>query len=84
MKKDGSCSECGADWRGKPIPERDRAAGYYGDPSTAPTHYSRLIGVELPYDNPNHYDGVSFWRCPDCGAQWDRFTGELVPAEAAA
>ena len=43
-----------------------------------PRYYSRLIGIQLPYDDPNHFDGVSFWRCPDCGAQWNRFTEELV------
>jgi transposase-like protein len=34
--------------------------------------YSRCIGIEVQ----GGYDGVSYWRCPDCGAEWDRFTGE--------
>jgi uncharacterized C2H2 Zn-finger protein len=32
--------------------------------------YTRCIGVL------GGYDGVSYWRCPDCGAEWDRWTGE--------
>lgn len=72
MKDYGPCIECGADWRGEPIPEESRRKGYYGDP--APTHYSRLIGIEVP----GLYDGVSFWRCPDCGATWDRWSGHMV------
>jgi hypothetical protein len=35
--------------------------------------YSRLIGIEIP----EKYDGVSFWRCPDCTTEWDRFTGMI-------
>jgi uncharacterized C2H2 Zn-finger protein len=34
--------------------------------------YTRCIGVEVL----GGYDGVSYWRCPDCGAEWDRWTGE--------
>lgn len=40
------------------------------------TCFSRLFGIELPYDDPNHYDGVSYWQCPDCHFTWDRFTGK--------
>ena len=39
--------------------------------------YSRLIGIE----DPKVYDGVSWWRCPDCGATWSRWTGELEDSE---
>jgi hypothetical protein len=35
-----------------------------------PYRFSRLIGVELL----GGYDGVSRWRCPDCSAEWDRFS----------
>lgn len=64
------CPECKADWRASKIPEASRHL--YGNSEW----FSRLIGVELPYDHPDHYDGVSFWRCPDCGSQWNRFTGQ--------
>jgi hypothetical protein len=36
--------------------------------------YTRCIGVEIQ----GKYDGVSFWRCPDCKVQWDRWTGARV------
>lgn len=72
------CPECGLSWRGEPIPQEYIDKGYYGPPETASTHYSLLIGVELAYDDPNHYDGVSYWLCPHCGATWDRFSKELV------
>lgn len=78
VKDKGPCPECGADWRDKPIPEEYRLSGCYGPPDTAPTHYSRLIGVEYAYDHPHHYDGVSEWMCPDCGARWSRWTEELL------
>lgn len=70
----GPCPACGESWQAGRIPEESRAAGHYGDPETAPTHYSRLIGIE----SDGHYDGVSQWMCPDCGAKWNRFTGERV------
>lgn len=69
-----TCPACHSDWRGPLIPPEQRHL-YEG---TQP-HFSRLIGVELPYDHPEHYDGVSRWCCPDCGQQWNRWTGEKVP-----
>ena len=55
----------------------------YPEPDTepctcVPRYYSNLVGIELPYNDPNHYDGVSYWQCPACCARWDRFTGVLV------
>jgi len=60
------CPKCKSDFVGTPIPEQYRKLGYYGD--NPPSHYSRLIGVEVP-----SYDGISFWQCPDCKHQWSRF-----------
>lgn len=34
--------------------------------------YSRVVGVEV---SPI-YDGVLFWRCPECGGYWHRFPAE--------
>ena len=45
----------------------------YGWTPETPKRFSKLIGVELPYGHPDHYDGVSFWRCPECAYQWSRF-----------
>lgn len=62
------CPFCKADLRGEPIPEEHRE--HYGNE----THFSRLIGIEIL----GGYDGVSYWRCPDCNAEWDRWTGKLI------
>ena len=42
-----------------------------------PYRWSGLIGVELSYDHPRHYDGVSYWMCPECKTTWNRFTNEI-------
>lgn len=42
------------------------------------THYSRVIGVEYGYDSPERYDGVSEWRCPDCGRREGRWSGKVL------
>lgn len=60
---DRYCPHCGADLQGEPIPAEVRDC--YGNA----THYYRTIGVEIR----GVYDGVLFWRCPDCGAEWHRF-----------
>ena len=36
--------------------------------------YSRIVGIE----DPNLYDGVSYWKCPDCSGVWSRFTGKVL------
>jgi ribosomal protein L37AE/L43A len=86
-----TCPECGSDWRAGQIRPESAVKRYGHDaPCRAkepwqlgrgefsllctcpPRYYTRLIDVEVPRD------GMSFWRCPDCLATWDRFTGELV------
>jgi hypothetical protein len=62
------CPKCGANWKSKPIPKKDR---HYAKGST---HFSRLVGIEIP----EKFDGVSYWQCPDCHARWDRWTGKEV------
>lgn len=39
---------------------------------------SQTLGIELPWDDPRHYDGVSYWKYPCCGLVVDRFTREEV------
>lgn len=63
------CPSCGSDLQGPPIPDDYRRKGLYGPYETAPTHYSRLVGVEVS----GIYDGVLYWQCPDCGHAWPRF-----------
>ena len=62
------CPECGESWVAEEIQESSRH--HYG----GETHFSHLIGIE----DPEKYDGVSYWMCPFCKATWDRFTGELI------
>lgn len=62
------CPICKADWRGPLIPPKDRHLFAGNSP-----WFSRLIGIELP-----GYDGVSRWQCPDCSAEWNRWTGKLI------
>lgn len=50
----------------------------YGDLPEDERFYSTLMGIELAYDHPKHYDGVSYWQCQSCGFTWDRWTGEAV------
>lgn len=38
------------------------------------------MGIEYPYGHPERYDGVSEWRCMECGARWDRWTGKALEA----
>lgn len=64
-----NCPHCGTDQRGDPIPAEHLAAGLYGEPDSAPRHYSRTIGVNIP----GVYDGVLYWACPDCGGTWHRW-----------
>lgn len=64
----GKCPECGNSWDGGDIPERIR--DYY----SPPYKWSRIIGIEIP----GGYDGISYYRCPDCPAIWDILTGDKV------
>lgn len=57
------CPRCLSKWEGDPIPENIRQ--YYGDK----THWSKLIGVEVP----GVYDGVLLWECPACKTKFPRF-----------
>lgn len=85
LDKYGCCPVCGANWDNGSIFDALRAQTYYDaktddelraliEESYSPPHrFSRLIGVELPLNHPQHYDGVSLWRCPDCNHEWNRF-----------
>ena len=41
-----------------------------------PYRWGREVGVELSWDHPDYYDGVSYWQCPDCKTTWNRWTGD--------
>jgi hypothetical protein len=77
--EDQACPACKADLKGDPIPDEYLLSDNSSDRTT---HYSRVIGCEYTYDNPNRYDGVSEWRCPDCDYREGRWSGkELKGAE---
>lgn len=81
----GRCPECGANWCAGEIFDVLRPQDWCKDKSDdelrahiqecypPPYKFSRIIGVELPYDHPEHYDGVSYWMCPDCKHAFPRF-----------
>jgi hypothetical protein len=82
----GKCPECNADWccagdiftvlRGQDWCKNrsDEELRTFVETHYAPPYkFSRLVGVQLPYDHPEHYDGVSYYQCPDCNHQWPRF-----------
>lgn len=75
MPRGEGCKFCGSDLKGTEIPREYLEKGYYGpwSPEDGPQFYSRMVGIET-----QGYDGVSFWHCPDCGAFWNRWTGEKV------
>jgi uncharacterized C2H2 Zn-finger protein len=66
----GTCPRCKASWVGHEIAEEHRHhyAPLDADPSTYPTHGSRLIGLE----DRDIYDGAHSWKCPDCAAVFPR------------
>ena len=54
--------------------EVKKAASSYGWTEENPKSFSRLIGIEVM----GKYDGISYWKCPDCNTYWDRWTNEIV------
>lgn len=86
-----TCDGCGADLRGTAIPE-DSLHHYNHGPNgeflatiedyravadqieNPTTHFCRVIGIEYQ----GGYDGVSEWRCPDCGRREGRWSGKVL------
>jgi hypothetical protein len=58
-----NCPACKTSLIGDPIPEEKRK--YY-----AGTHWRREIGIQ----DSKLYDGVLWWKCPDCNHVWKRFS----------
>jgi hypothetical protein len=88
------CPECQITWRGVEIPDglmehnpdyyptrekAEEAADSYGwTPENKLRFRINVIGVEYPYNHPQHYDGVSEWRCTNCGLRIGRFSGAFL------
>jgi len=37
-----------------------------------------FIAIEYGYSHPEHYDGISEWRCQKCGTRYGRWTGKIL------
>jgi len=66
-------------YKNKTDEEIRKTAGMYGWTEESPKCFSHIIGIELEYNHPQHYDGVSYWMCPKCETTWNRFTGKEEP-----
>ncbi len=66
------CPHCGTDQRGRALTDEECASGWWGKDTT---HFWRTIGVEVR----GVYDGVLFYRCPDCGGSWHRWSAKDHP-----
>ena len=74
-----NCPNCGLDFNDKDILQTfldmghdcDKALKYamvYGWDFDNQICFRKEIGIET-----NDYDGISFYRCPECGSWWRRF-----------
>lgn len=66
-----NCPKCSTSFFGDPIPKDIRE--HY----SPPYYWRRELGIEIL----GRYDGISEWKCPDCGYRWDAFTGKEVKGE---
>ena len=80
------CKYCGADWEGEDIYKALRAHEAYKDWSDervkeAASHYGwtpengKKFKRQMSLEIRGVYDGVLYWKCPDCGTYTGRFSG---------
>lgn len=62
-----NCPHCSVSLIGEPIPEDIRQ--HY----SPPYHWRREIGIE----DPDKYDGIWEWMCPDCKGRWPSDVAKL-------
>lgn len=88
------CPECGVTWRGGEVPDglmegnptaypdretaEEAAASYGWTPENKRTFRVNVIGIQYEPNHPQHYDGVSEWRCTECGLRIGRFSGAFL------
>lgn len=86
------CPECRVTWRGGEVPDGLMATGNYATheaaeeaaesygwtPENKATFRVNVIGIEYAWDNPEHYDGISEWRCTECGLRIGRFSDKFL------
>ena len=66
MNKDNPCPKCGASDLGDVISPEVNKDECYGPQGK---RWRKHIGIE----DPEVYDGVSWWKCHACGHVWKRF-----------
>jgi len=84
------CPKCKVPWQheeniyeyfrsiGKSKEEANQAAEAYGCTKENPKHFGmNVVGIE----DPELYDGVSFWRCKCCNTKFSRWTMEEVKSK---
>jgi hypothetical protein len=87
-----ACPVCKVTWLGDEIPDGLMKTGHYGTQEEAekaaamhgwtPENGKRfkinMLGIEYPWTHPQHYDGVSEWKCTECGARIGRWSREVL------
>lgn len=82
-----NCPKCNAQWKGEDIYEKFKSlykdksekeildiASSYGWTKENKKCFSNLIGLQIQ----GVYDGVLYWKCPNCQTQWGRFSNEEI------
>ena len=82
-----SCPSCNCDWeeketitefflrKGNTKEEAEKSGAMYGCTPETPRHFGKnVVGIEIM----GGYDGISYWKCTECNATFDRWTMKEV------
>jgi len=89
-----ACPVCKVTWLGDEIPDglmaanpdfydtrekaEEAAAAYGWTKKNKRKFKTNMMGVEYPHNHPQHYDGVSEWKCTACGLRIGRWSGNYL------
>ncbi len=66
-------------YKNKTVNEIKDTAGSYGWSDKNQVRFGKVIGIDMSMDlnatDDESYDGVSYWKCPECNIAWNRFNG---------
>lgn len=66
-------------YKDKSLEDIKKAASNYGWSDENKKRFSNIIGIDMSMDlNANDdeaYDGISYWKCPECEIAWHSFKG---------